>query len=141
MKRQITAIAIGFAAANFLPNAAADASYESPPVFEAARILPAKLVKSSYHTVGSKVPNDGRMNHYTIKSKFGSITADSTAELKIRVDEMRALAAMERVSNSDQFTRQMKQGGKNALAGAKALVTKPVSTIKGAFAGTPSVSW
>jgi len=110
-------------------------SYETPPVFEAAKILPAKLLKSPYHSVGSKVRNDGKMNHYSIKSKFGSITADSTAELKIRVDEMRVLAAMQRVSNSDQFVRQVKQGGKNVVTGAKALVTHPVDTIQGAFAG------
>ena len=135
MKRQIITIALGFAAGGFLLNATADVSYEKPPVFQAARILPAKLLKSPYHSVGSKVPNDGQMNYYTIKSKFGTVTADSTAELKIRVDEMRALAAMERVSNSDQFTRQVKEGGKNVVAGAKALVTRPVDTVKGAFAG------
>jgi hypothetical protein len=135
MKRQIITIALGFAASGFLLNAAADASYEKPPVFEAKRIQPAKLLKSAYHSVGSKVPNDGQMNHYTIKSKYGTVTADSTAELKIRVDEMRALAAMERVSNSDQFTRQVKEGGKNVVAGAKALVTRPVDTVKGAIAG------
>jgi hypothetical protein len=136
MKKQLITIALGFAAGGFLVNATAtaDVSYEKPPVFDAARILPAKLLKSSYHSVGSKVSNDGQMNRYTIKSKFGTVTADSTAELKIRVDEMRALAAMERVSNSGQFTRQVKEGGKNVVAGAKALVNRPVDTVKGAFA-------
>jgi hypothetical protein len=135
MKKQLITIALGFAAGGFLLNAAAGVSYEKPPVFEAARILPAKMLKSPYHSVKSKVPNDGQINHYTIKSKFGTVKADSTAELKIRIDEMRALAAMERVSNSDQFTRQVKEGGKNVVAGAKALVTRPVDTVKGAFAG------
>jgi hypothetical protein len=136
MKRTISAIALGFATtAAWLPTYAADEGYESPPVFEASRILSAKLLKGPYHKVGNKVRNDGRMDHYTIESKFGKVTADSTAELKIRVDEMTALAAMQRVSNSDQFTRKVKQGGKDAVAGAKALVTDPVGTVKGAFAG------
>ena len=135
MKKQLITLAFGIVAGSFLLNAAADASYEKPLVFEAKRILPAKLLKSSYHSVGPKVPNDGQMNHYTIKSKYGTVTADSTAELRIRVDEMKALAAMERVSNSDQFTRQVKEGGKNVVAGAKALVTRPVDTVKGAFVG------
>ena len=135
MKKQLITIALGFVAGGFLLNAPADVSYEKPPVFQAAHILPAKLLKSPYHSVGSKVPNDGLMNHYTIKSKFGTVMADSTAELKIRVDEMKALAAMERVSNSKQFTRQMKEGGKNVVAGAKSLVTRPVDTVKNAFAG------
>jgi hypothetical protein len=135
MKKQLITLALGFAVGGFLINATADVSYEKPPVFEAKRILPAKLLKSPYHSVGSKVLNDGQMNQYTIKSKFGAVTADSTAELKIRVDEMRALAAMERVSNSEQFTRQLKEGGKNVVAGAKALVTRPVDTVTGAIAG------
>jgi hypothetical protein len=135
MKKQIIILALGFAVGSFLLNATADVSYEKPPVFEAAHILPPKLLKSPYHSVKSKVPNDGQINHYTIKSKFGTVKADSTAELKIRIDEMRALAAMERVSNSDQFTRQVKEGGKNVVAGAKALVTRPVDTVKGAIAG------
>ena len=135
MKKYRITIALGFAVGSFLPYAVADVSYETPPVFETARILPPKLLKSPYHSVNSKVPNDGQMNHFTIKSKFGTVKADSTAELKIRVDEMKALAAMERVSNSDQFTRQVKEGGKNVVTGAKALVTRPVKTVKGVFTG------
>ncbi|MEI7994948.1 MAG: hypothetical protein WCH01_08615, partial [Methylococcaceae bacterium] len=88
-----------------------------------------------YHSVGAKVTNDGQMNHYTVKSKFGTVKAESTAELKIRVDEMKALSAMERVSNSDQFTHQVKEGGKNVVSGAKAWVTRPVDTVKGVFTG------
>jgi hypothetical protein len=104
-------------------------------VFQAAQILTPKLLKGPYHKVAAKVRNDGTMNHYTVESKFGRVSADSTAELKIRVDEMSALAAMQKVNTTDQFTRQVKKGGKDALAGAKQLVTNPVGTLKGAFAG------
>lgn len=135
MKYQIMVIAIGFIAINFNSTVYADAGYEYPPTFMASRILPAKLLKSPYHTVDSTVRNDGAMNHYTVNSKYGTVAADSTAELNIRVDEMKALAAMEKVSNSGQFVRQVKEGGKNVVAGAKALVTRPVGTIKGVFAG------
>ena len=128
-------LAFGLTVAGFVLNAAADVSYEKPPVFEAARNLPAKLLKSLCHKVGSKVSNDGKMNHYTIKSKFGEVTVDSTAELKIRIDEMKVLEAMDRVSNSDQFVRQVKQGGKNVVVGTKALVTHSVDTAKGVFTG------
>ena len=135
MKKQLITIALGIATGGFLSNAVADVSYEKPPVFQATHILSAKLLKSPYHSVGAKVTNDGQMNHYTIKSKFGTVKADSTAELKIRVDEMKPLSAMERVSNSDQFTRQVKEGGKNVVFGSKALVTSPVDTVKGVFPG------
>ena len=72
MKKQLITLALGFAVGGFLINATADVSYEKPPVFEAKRILPEKLLKSTYHSVGPKVPNDGQMNQYTIKSKFGA---------------------------------------------------------------------
>jgi hypothetical protein len=103
MKNQLIPIGLGFASCSFLFYATVGVSYE---------ILPAKLLKRPYLSVGSKVTNEGQMNHYMIKSKFGSVKADSTAELKIRVDQMRALVAMKRVSNSGKFTTQVKAGGK-----------------------------
>ena len=114
---------------------AGESRFEQPPSFDAAKVLPPQLLKSPYHKVDTKVSNDGKMNHYTIKSKLGNLTADSTAELKIRVDEMKALAAMKKVSNSDQFVRQVKQGGMDVVSGTKALVTAPVKTVKGVFTG------
>ncbi|MBM4200764.1 MAG: hypothetical protein FJ189_05705, partial [Gammaproteobacteria bacterium] len=140
MHRRLLLITLGLAAsASWIP-ASAGETYETPPVFQAARILPPSLVKGPYHKVGASVRNDGTMNHYTVESKLGRTTADSTAELKIRVDEMRALAAMQKVDTTDQFKRQAKQGGKDALAGAKGLVTNPVGTLKGAFAGLGKVA-
>lgn len=140
MNRQVALGVSMLAALSLIANARAEERYEAPPVFEASRILPAKLVKGKYHTVASKVRNDGKMNHYTVQSKFGSVTADSTAELGIRIDEMAALAAMQRVSDSDQFKRYLVQGGKDTAAGAKALVTNPVGTLKGAFAGIGKIA-
>lgn len=135
MKIKGAGLVVVFGLVACAPQAWSEGGYEQPPEFQAARILPAKLLKGPYHTVASKVRNYGTLNHYTVESKFGKVTAGSTAELKIRIDEMRALAAMAKVSESDQFLRQLKQGGKDAVKGAKALVTKPVATLQGAFAG------
>jgi hypothetical protein len=134
MKINIFSLATVLACSSCIAHAV-ESRFEQPPNFEAAKILPSHLLKSPYHRVDAKVSNDGKMNHYAIKSKLGNLTADSTAELKIRVDEMKALAAMKKVSNSDQFVRQVKQGGKNVVDGTKALVTAPVKTVKGVFVG------
>jgi hypothetical protein len=40
MKKQLITISLGFVACAFLSNAAAYVSYEKPPVFQAARMLP-----------------------------------------------------------------------------------------------------
>jgi hypothetical protein len=133
-------IAIGLAVSGVLESAHAGDNFETPPVFQATQILPPALLKGPYHKVAPTVRNDGVMNHYTVESKFGRVTADSTAELKIRVDEMRALAAMQKVDTKDQFARQAKQGGKDAVKGAKSLVTNPVGTLQGAFAGIGKIA-
>ncbi len=140
MMQAIALIGMGLAVSGVLQSARAEEPYETPPVFEAARVLPPALQKSPYHKLAPTVRNDGVMNHYTIESKFGRVTADSTAELKIRVDEMRALAAMQKVDTKDQFARQAKQGGKDAVKGAKALVTNPVGTLQGAFTGIGKIA-
>lgn len=140
MTNKLTLIALGLAMPGLLAPVRAGDTFEAPPVFQAAQVLPAKLLKGPYHKVAPTVRNDGAMNHYTVESKFGRVTADSTAELKIRIDEMRALAAMQKVDTKDQFARQAKQGGKDAVKGAKSLVTNPVGTLQGAFAGIGKIA-
>ncbi|MCI0732845.1 MAG: hypothetical protein L0Y38_03350, partial [Methylococcaceae bacterium] len=109
--------------------------YEPAPIFQASKLLPQGLVKGANYRVDERVVNDGYMNHYQIHTRFGDVGATSTAELKIRIDEANALAAMEKVKDTDEFSRYLVQGGKDTLAGAKALVTHPVDTVSGAVSG------
>ena len=109
--------------------------YEAPPIFQASKLFPPGLVKGPNHQVDERVLNDGYMNHYQIHTRFGDLDAASTAELKIRIDEANALAAMEKVKGTEQFSRFLAQGGKDTLAGAKALIRSPVKTVNGAVSG------
>ena len=110
--------------------------YEAPPIFQASKLFPPRLVKGPNHqVVDERVLNDGYMNHYRIHTRFGDLDAASTAELKIRIDEANALAAMEKVKGTEQFSRYLAQGGKDTLAGAKALIRSPVKTVNGAVSG------
>ncbi|MGQ0593834.1 MAG: hypothetical protein ACT4QB_14675 [Gammaproteobacteria bacterium] len=109
--------------------------YEAPPIFKASQLFPSRMIKGPNHEVDERVLNDGYMNHYKIHTRFGDLDAASTAELKIRIDEANALAAMEKVKGTQQFSRFLVQGGKDTLAGAKALITRPVETVSGAVSG------
>lgn len=140
MRERSLIAALAIALAGLVSNTAAEEAFEIPPVFQVSQVLPAKWISGKYHKVVPKVRNDGKMNHYTVESKFGTVTAASTAELSIRIDEMAALAAMQRVSETGQFSRQVQQGGKDAVAGAKALVTNPLGTLKGAAAGLGKIA-
>jgi hypothetical protein len=113
----------------------AQEQYELPAVFNAADILPPELLAGPNHQLDPQVINDGYMNHYTINSRFGSFQADSTAELEKRVIEVNAIAKIDQVQHSKEFTESMKEGGKNIARGAKNLVTHPVDTVSGAFSG------
>ncbi len=97
--------ALAIAVFGLISSTSADEAFETPPVFQASQVLPAKWVTGRYHKVAPKVRNDGKMNHYAVESKFGAVTAASTAELRIRIDEMAAMAAMQRVSETGQFSR------------------------------------
>lgn len=86
-------------------------TYETTAEFNVASILPADLLSEPNHEVDSLVINDGYLNIYTIRSKYGEVQATSTAKSRKYINEI------------------------NAVAGAKGLVTHPIDTIGGAISG------
>ena len=116
-------------------NAAAQAGFEPLPILDASMILPSNIVTGPHYKVDKQVRNDGYVNTYTIHSSFGEFEAVSTALLRIRVDEVRAIASMETVKKSDIFGNAMKAAGEGIVNGAASLVTRPVETISGAMTG------
>jgi hypothetical protein len=115
--------------------AAAQTSYESPIVLSASKVLPPELVSGPHHRVQEQVRNDGYLNVYTIDSKFGQFTAVSTAMLKKRVQEIDAIAVMEQIKGTKEYSASIKEAGLDTLAGMKSLITSPVETVKGAIGG------
>ncbi len=113
--------------------------FESPPALSAAQILPDGIVKGPNHTVDDRVLNDGYMNHYTIYSRFGKFEVISTAKVRKRVDEIMALAIMEKVEGTDLFGDAVVKGGESAVRGITNLVTDPIGTIEGTVSGVGKI--
>lgn len=113
---------------------ASAAEYESAAVLNASQILPPALLTGPNHRVDEHVLNDGFMNHYRIRSKFGD-TAASTAELGKRVHEIYAIDRMNAVKGSQEFTDAIKESGQDVVEGAKGLLTNPVNTVSTAVSG------
>ena len=111
------------------------AQYENPPILRASNLLPPELKKGPQHSVDNRITNDGFMNQYRINSKYGVFQANSTAELKERIREVYAIAAIEKVKSSDTFLASAKEGGQDIVHGVKELVTKPVDTVSNAISG------
>src|SRR5262247_3637272 len=120
----------------FTAELAANANgYETAAALQASKILPADLRSGSNYRVEERVTNDGYLNTYRIGSKFGTFTAVSTAMLRKRIGEVKALVVMEKIKGTTEFTNSLKQAGANTLGSAKNLVTHPVDTLSGAAAG------
>jgi hypothetical protein len=113
----------------------AQESFESPPTFQASKILSANLLSGPNHRVDERVTNDGLMNLYTVQSRFGVFKANSNTELWIRVGEIDAIARFDEVSRSEQFAKGVGKAGQDVLASASGVIIAPVDTIKDAASG------
>ncbi len=118
-----------------LARAAQAPGYETPPVLNASTLLPQATCQGKLHRVDDRVRNDGYMNIYTIHSPLGEFRADSTAELLIRINEIYAIAAMDKVDTASEFGSSMLDSGKQTIKGAVNLVTDPLGTVGSALSG------
>ena len=117
------------------PQSIAREQFEATQLFNASSILPADLLTGPNHQVDSVVTNDGFLNIYTIRSKYGEIQAVSTAKLRKYIHEINAAARMEAMKGSDEFKSGIKEKAGDVVEGAKGLVTNPIDTVGGAISG------
>lgn len=109
--------------------------FEHPYNLVASRILPPALLTGPHHRVEEAVLNDGYMNFYTVRSRYGQYKVTSTALLAQRVDEFASMAAMDKASGAQEFGKGVWDGGVSVVMGVKNLVTEPVKTLGDAASG------
>lgn len=107
---------------------------EAPPSFNAAQIHGIARVGVNY-TIQSPVRSDGLMRVYRLKTPYGNITVHGDEMLHMRLNELHALALLEKVSNSESFGKALAQAGLNPLKYTGRLIANPIETIKDTFAG------
>src|SRR5262245_42564396 len=100
--------------------------YETAAALQASKILPADLRSGSNYRVEERVTNDGYLNTYRIGSKFGTFTAVSTAMLRKRIGEVKALVVMEKIKGTTEFTNSLKQARGKYIGKRKKSVHKSV---------------
>ena len=113
----------------------ADGGHESVPILSASKILPPALLNGPNHKVQERVVNDGFQNIYTIDSKFGQFRAVSTALLRTRVQEIDAMATMDKLKGTKEYGTAVKESALSAMVAAKDMVFQPVQTLKTAASG------
>ncbi len=110
-------------------------AFEQRTALKATSLLSPELLNSDLYTVDEEVINDGFLNHYTVRSRFGDFQANSTLAVKRVLHEIKAIAAMRRIQTKDTAVDSVVQSGKNTVDAVANLVTDPEKTLEGAAAG------
>ena len=109
----------------------ASAERVKPPVaLEAKDVLPADILAGENYTIESRVRNDGLINTYRLTTDYGPLDVESTAELLERINELKAMNAMEAMDRKKVFGESVVKGVKAPIQGAVNLVKDPVDTGK-----------
>ena len=107
---------------------------EQPPSFNTAQIPGIKRAGENY-TIRNPVRSDGILRIYVLATPYGDITVQGDEMLRMRVNELKALAVMEKVANSEAFGKALAEAGLSPLKFAGDLITNPVGTVQNTFAG------
>ena len=111
------------------------AAYEPPRGFKASELLTAAQGKGPHHTVAVEVKADGYFHEFTIQSDYGAMDAEGESLLLARLNEVRALAELDKVSKSEVFVKAAGESLANVGKGVAATVQDPGATAKGVGKG------
>jgi hypothetical protein len=117
-----------------VPAAASAQPYERPPSFNAAQIPGIKRIGSNY-TIENPVRSDGILRIYVLQTPYGKYTVQGDEMLRMRLNEFAALAALEKVSNSQSFAKALAEAGLSPLKFTGQLILNPIGTVQNTFAG------
>jgi hypothetical protein len=106
-----------------------------PLTLQAEQVLPKKFLSGSNYRMDPHILNDGFINIYQLQTDYGPVTVEGTDLLMVRLQELTALEAMEKIKKTDVFKEAFKSGAKAPLQAAKGLVTEPIETTKGIISG------
>jgi len=123
--------------ATLVPVAAAFATnaYEAPPTVHAADLVPASVLSGPRYTVDPTTPTDGFMGIFRIHSDFGDFECVGREMLYTRIDEIRALIELERISRTKAFIDAAKGAVEEPVKAAVKIVEHPVDTVIGTPGG------
>ena len=94
---------------------AAPAAYEPLPTLNASEILQPQYFQGPNFSARNPVPTYSGSNHYTIDSDFGVFEADGNQMLMRRVAEINAIAKLQAMSQTKEFTQAAAQAAEAPL--------------------------
>jgi hypothetical protein len=108
------------------------AGYEEPPSFRASELLPRDLLRGPDYRVREAVGSDGFLHIYGVDSAFGHREAAGDLALRVLIQEIRALAVLRELEDSDAFREARARAEGNPFVRAWGLLGGAVASVLGA---------
>ena len=130
----VTAVAAAYFVLLLVTQAGRAAEFETPPTASARAILGSKAEGSNYY-VDDEVLNDGFLEVFTLVTDYGRFTVQGRALVDRRLDELRAIEAIEKISKSKAFANALAKSATAPVRLAADAVKDPVNTVKQTLTG------
>lgn len=116
------------------PGTAAGQGFETPPSFSAAGI-PGIKARGPNYTVKDPVRSDGLMRAYALETPYGNMAVQGDQMLRMRLNELTALAELEKITGSESFSKAMVEAGVSPLKYTGRFIMNPVQTFGDTLGG------
>ena len=127
----VAALTITFACGTAVAFAA---QIESPPVASASAILGGQVRGTNYQ-IDNAVRSDGFLQIFELNTNYGRYQVQGRELLKVRLRELAAVAALERMNKSEVYLDAAAKAAKKPVDLAVGLVTNPVGTVQQSMSG------
>ena len=105
------------------------------PKLEAVRIFLGTAATGSNYKVKPVVRSDGVMRIFDVDTSYGEFAFDGVEFAKLRLHELDAVAALEKMSQSDAFGKAFGRAALGPIKFGADLITKPVDTVERSLSG------
>ena len=112
-------------------SALGSAAFERVRDFTAQELLTPAQIKGPHHQVEKAVPTDGYLHIFKVTTDWGVLEAEGLSQLRVRLDEVRALTQLDEVSKSEVFLKSAGGAVLNVGKGLGAVVKNPEETAQG----------
>jgi len=110
------------------------AALEAPKPQPAQKYLGARVSGPNY-TVKPTVRSDGVMRIFDVDTSYGKFTFDGVEFAKLRLHELEAAAAIEKMSQSEAFGQAFGRAALGPIKFGADLITKPADTVERSLSG------
>jgi hypothetical protein len=113
--------------------------FEPAPSLPGSELAPAALLKGPLHKVAEPVALDGYFGRFVIESSFGKFTVVGESMLAMRVHELPAIEALQKVNKSAAFQDAMAKSAASSVKFVVGAVDDPGKAVESVGKGIGSV--